>query len=241
MEIQFTYVAPPSRCGYLPDQQWSLEYEFAVEITAAEYLERMRAGWRHFGRMLFRPRCPGCTACRSLRVLAREFQPDRSQRRTRRANEGDVRLVIGKPSVTRAKLDLYDRYHAFQSEFKGWPMHGVKDSDSYTDSFVDNPFSVQEWCYYLGRRLIGIGYVDDLPGAFSAVYFFYDPEFRDRSLGTWNILSLIDVAARQGREHVYLGYHVAGCRSMEYKGRFHPSEIRHADGEWRPLEPESNP
>ena len=53
MESLFTYVAPPSPCGYLPEQSWSLEYEYVGDVTAAEYERRMQEGWRHFGRMLF--------------------------------------------------------------------------------------------------------------------------------------------------------------------------------------------
>src|SRR5262249_44619859 len=151
MESLFTYVAPPSRCGYLPEQLWSLEYEYVSDLSAAEYRQRMAAGWRHFGRMLFRPRCAACTACRSLRIPAQHFRPDRSQRRAWKANAGDVRVVVGKPMVSRARLDLYDRYHAYQTEHRGWPLHPAKDADSYAGSFVRNPFPVQEWCYYLGR------------------------------------------------------------------------------------------
>jgi arginine-tRNA-protein transferase len=232
MESLFTYVAPPSRCGYLPDRLWSLEYEFVSEITAAEYLERMKAGWRHFGRMLFHPVCAGCRACRSLRILVNRFHPDRSQRRAWKAN-ADVRLVISTPSVSREKLDLYDRYHAFQTENKDWPLHDPKDADSYADSFVRNPFPVQEWCYYEDERLIGVGYVDDLPGSLSAIYFFYDPEMRHRSLGTFNVLSLVEGAACRGLEHVYLGYYVEGCSSMSYKPRFRPNQLLGTDGQWR--------
>src|SRR5262249_22451279 len=155
----------------------SLRYEYVGTMTAAEYLQRMIAGWRHFGRMLFRPRCPGCTSCRSLRILVDRFHPDRSQRRARKAN-ADLRVVVRPPSVSAAKLELYDRYHAFQAEYKGWPLHDEKAPDSYAESFVRNPFPVQEWCYYLGRRLVGVGYADDLPGCLSAIYFFYDPDER---------------------------------------------------------------
>ena len=60
METLFRYIAAPSRCGYLPQQTWRLEYEQVAEISPAEYMERMRDGWRRFGDMLFRPvaKCP---------------------------------------------------------------------------------------------------------------------------------------------------------------------------------------
>jgi arginine-tRNA-protein transferase len=235
MESLFRYHAPPSRCGYLPDRTWQLEYEYVASATAAEYLERMQAGWRRFGHAFFHNQCPACTACRSLRVDVARFQPDRSQRRCRKMNDADIRLQIGEPSVSRAKLQLYDRFHAFQSTHKGWPLHPAKDAASYKESFVDNPFPTQEWCYYLGSRLVGVGYVDDLREALSAIYFFYDPEERHRGLGTYNVLRILDHAAERAVPYVYLGYFVEGCRSMEYKARFRPNEVRWPDGVWRPF------
>src|SRR5262249_41202407 len=159
------------------------------------------------------------------------FRPDRSQKRAARAN-GDVRIRIGPPSVTKGKLSLYDRYHAYQSDAKGWPQHPAKDAASYAHSFVDNPFPTQEWCYYLDDRLVGVGYVDDLPGGLSAIYFFYDPDLRQRSLGTFNVLSLLEYARRRKVPHVYLGYYVAGCQSMEYKTRYVPNQLLGEDGRW---------
>ncbi len=202
---------------------WSLEYEYVSEMTAAEYLQRMVEGWRRFGNMLFRPACQACRACRSVRVRAAEFRPNRSQRRVRKANEGVSALRIGKPRVTPAKLALYDRYHAFQSQTKGWPEHPAKDTASYADSFVRHPFPVEEWDYYLDGRLVAVGYVDHLPElpaaavakqrveGLSAIYFFYDPNERHLSLGTWNVLCMIDAAVRRGLSYVYLGYYEAAC------------------------------
>lgn len=246
MESLLRFTQPPGPCNYLPAELASLEYELVSELSKAEYLRRMLDGWRRFGHMLFHPVCARCRSCRPLRVLALEFRPDRAQRRCRQANEGAIELRIGPPAVTEAKLALYDRYHAFQAGHKGWPEHGPKDADEYVNSFVAQPFEVEEWCYYLGGRLIGVGYVDCLPdpsvadqrrgaGGLSAIYFVYDPSERDRGLGTWNVLCAIDEARRRGLPFVYLGYSVAGCRSMEYKSRFVPNEVRHEDGVWRPF------
>jgi arginine-tRNA-protein transferase len=233
MESLFTYLAPPSPCGYLPEETWQLEYEIVAALSPAEYVRRMQQGWRRFGDMLFRPRCPACAACQSLRVLVDRFRPNRSQRRAHRANEEEVRFRIGSPSVSQAKLRLYDRYHAFQHEVKAWPQHPAKDAESYLNSFVRNPFATQEWCYYLDDRLVGVGYVDDLPGGLSAIYFFYDPDERQRSLGTWNVLNIIEHARQRRIPYVYLGYYVENCPSLAYKGQFLPNQLRGADGIWR--------
>ncbi len=237
MESLFHYVAEPSPCGYLPQQTWSMEYDYVASMTAAEYLQRMLDNWRRFGNMLFRPVCESCHACRSLRVLVPRFRPDRSQRRCRQNNEGVIELRIGEPTVTRAKLNLYDRYHAFQANHKGWPHHAPRDASSYADSFVHHPFPVEEWCYYLNGKLVGVGYVDVLSetpdGGLSAIYFFYDPRQRQHALGTWNVLCLIEEAARRRLPYAYLGYYVEGCGSMSYKPRFVPNQLRGVDGVWR--------
>lgn len=235
MESLFHFVAPRSPCGYLPDRDWSLEYELVGSLAPEEYLERMKEGWRRFGHTLFRPRCPSCQACQALRVLARAFQPTRSQRRAQKLNQRDVELRIGTPEVTHEKLSLYDRYHAFQSDAKGWPQHPAKDPDSYGESFVANPFVTEEWCYYLQGRLVGVAYVDIVPGGMSAIYFFYEPALRQRSLGTWNVLAILAEARRRRLSHVYLGYFVDGCASLEYKANFRPNEIRTPDGAWQPF------
>ena len=235
MESLLTFNTPPSSCGYRPDRESQLRYEIAGRISSREYQERLQQGWRRFGFSVFRPECPTCRACQSVRVPVATFQRDRSQKRAWAANESEVRLVIGSPAVTREKLDLYDRFHAFQTESKGWPEHGPKNADDYIDSFVENPFATEEWCYYLGERLVGVGYVDRLPAGLSAIYFFYDPDERDRSLGTFNVLSAIRNAKESKLPYVYLGYYVEGCRSLEYKGRFRPNEVLGPNGEWVPF------
>ena len=49
METLFQYVSPPSRCGYLPQQRWSMEYQFVAELSPDEYLDRLLGNWRRFG------------------------------------------------------------------------------------------------------------------------------------------------------------------------------------------------
>jgi arginine-tRNA-protein transferase len=235
MESLFTFVSPPGKCGYLPDRVWQLHYEVVGQLSPAEYAQRLRQGWRRFGYSMFRPACPACRACQPMRVPVATFRPDRSQRRAWKANHADVRIIIGTPGVTRAKLALYDKFHRFQHDLKGWPTHDGETATDYVESFVDNPFPTQEWDYYLGDRLVGVGYVDQLPEALSAIYFYHDPDDRARSLGTFNVLSVLAAARALGVPHLYLGFYVEGCRSLEYKGRFRPNEVLGPEGAWVPF------
>jgi arginine-tRNA-protein transferase len=224
-------LAPIERCGYLPDQEARMEYEYVTELTADEYADRVLAGWRRFGHVLFQPQCPYCQACRSLRVDVDRFRPDRSQRRVIKANQGDITLQIGPPRVSDSRLELYRRFHAHRVRTRGWPDR-EDDPISYQLSFVASPFPTEEWCYRLGGVLVGLGHVDVLRVGLSAIYFVHDPDHRRRGLGTWNILCLIDEARRRGLPHVYLGYWIAGCLSMAYKARFGPHQILGTDGQW---------
>ena len=97
---------------------------------------------------------------------------------------------------------------------------------------LENPFHTEEWTYYVGNRLIAVAYVDALSEALSAIYCYYDPAERARSPGTFNILSLLASARERGLPHVYLGYYVEGCRSMEYKRKFRPNEVLRPNGTW---------
>ena len=236
MKSIFRYLSAPSTCHYLPDQTARLEYDRVASLSADEYAALLSKGWRRFGRNLFRPRCPSCSACLSMRVDAARFRPDRSQRRAWRANADRVRLEIGEPSASEAKLRLYDRYHHYQAAVRGWAQHDPADVLGYRDAFVENPFPTEEWTYWLGNELVGVGYVDPLPVGPSAIYFFHDPAQRDRSLGTYNILCLLAEAVRRGQPHVYLGFYVGGCQSLSYKARFRPNEVLAQDGTWKPYQ-----
>jgi arginyl-tRNA--protein-N-Asp/Glu arginylyltransferase len=223
-----TFLSPPSSCGYLRDRVWQLRYEVSPDIRAEGYMVRLRDGWRRFGPVLFRSECPSCQMCQSLRVVVGSFRPNQSQRRAWRRNAREVIVTIGSPSISPEKLALLDRFHQHGYESKGWPYA----ADPDLEMFVLNPFRTEEWCYHLGDRLVGVGYVDALPEGLSAIYFFHDPEEHHRSLGTFNILMMIEAAGRRGLPHVYLGYYVEGCRSMEYKARFRPNEVLHGNGMW---------
>src|SRR5580693_7532773 len=119
MQSLFTFTTLPGPCGYLPEQTSSLYYDVVGELSPQEYLERLKSGWRRFGFSLFKPECPSCRRCQSLRVPVATFKPNRSQKRATAANDNEIVLVIGEPSVTDDKLELYNRFHKFQHFNKG--------------------------------------------------------------------------------------------------------------------------
>ena len=217
------FTSPASSCDYLPDQERRIRYVLEPKLQPADYMSRLREGWRRFGPVMFRPECEACSSCQSLRVPTAAFCPSRSQRRVWLRNEREVELRIGNASLTHDRLELFTRFHSHGHETKGWPIPG--EAEAEIGFHLLNPFPIEEWSYWIDGRLVGIGYLDSLPEALSAIYFFHDPAEHRRSLGTFNVLKVIEAARARNLPYVYLGYFVAGCRSLEYKSNFRPNEI----------------
>lgn len=236
-ELDYSYVGSPSQCGYLPAETWQMKYALVRNLTPEKYWDLIHTGWRRFGHVLFRPACSSCKACEPIRVLTHEYQPNRSQRRLIKANEDSVELVISEPEINEEKLTIYMRHHNDHAQNKGWPTPSVIGGVEHISSIIDGPLPVEEWCFYIDGRLVSISYMDVLKDGLSGIYFFYDPDYKDRQLGTWILISMIKECARRGLPYAYLGYFVKGCRSMEYKGHFKPSEILYPDGTWRLVDP----
>jgi arginine-tRNA-protein transferase len=82
--------------------------------------------------------------------------------------------------------------------------------------------------------LIACVLVDLLADGLSLVYSFYEPTFRQRSLGSFVILDHVVQARIAGLPYVYLGYWVSGSEKMDYKARFKPLEVLRPGG-WTAL------
>ena len=150
MESAVTFLSTVSPCEYLPDRVWQLRYELVPHLRPADYMQRLQEGWRRFGYAMFRPECPSCRMCQSLRVPVATFRPNPSQRRAWKRNQGEVTVRVGAPSLSRDRLDLWARFHRHGHETKGWPAEAEGDPGM----MLENPFRTEEWTYYVGNRLI---------------------------------------------------------------------------------------
>lgn len=215
----------PHQCPYLPDQTASLDVRVLPGVTPAELEFMLARGWRHFGPAYFRPACAACTACEPLRIPSATFLPSTSQRRARRKAERLTRAV-SIPVVDAERMALFDRWHAHREGLRGWEASRMN-AERYTFEFAYKHPSVREVTFRDPAdhdSLVGLGIVDELPDALSAVFFFWDPVYAPVSLGVAHVVMLVDDAAARGLEHVYLGFRVAACQSLAHKGRYNPHE-----------------
>lgn len=216
-------------CAYFPQRTARMRAFWAPLITPQAYDRFMDAGFRRSGKVIYQPLCTGCRACLPIRVRVDQFKPDKSQRRCRKRNT-DLHIQVQLPQLTDEKYELYCRY------LRDW--HGDEAQDNSRESFerflFDSPANSVEFTYRdaLGH-LLAVGICDVSSRTLSSVYHFFDPAHARRGLGTFGVLSEIDYALANGLAFYYLGYWVEGCRSMEYKSSFRPSELLCTDGKWR--------
>jgi len=161
-----------------------------------------------------------------MRVLVNRFAWTRSMRRVLRRN-ADVRVEAGVATPSEEKHALYVAYLDKQHDGSMSRTY-----EAFAEFLYDSPLRTLEICYYLGERLVGVSVLDKCPKGLSSVYMYYDPAFRERSLGTFSILREIEFSRAQRLPYYYLGYHVAGSKTMDYKARFRPAEVLVADDRW---------
>lgn len=217
---------PTFPCPYRPGFEAVSPALQLSEMPAGLYHAFLDLNFRRMGSIVYRPACPTCRSCRQLRVPVASFVPNRAQKRSLNANR-DLTVEVGRPRATEEKARLYARYLRRR--------HDTTMDGSWKEMVAflyTTCVETREVTFRLGRRLAAVGVMDVEPRALSAVYCFYDPEFRRRSLGTFNILWLIQEARRKSVPYVYLGYYVAESPTMRYKANFKPCEVW-SDGEWR--------
>jgi arginyl-tRNA--protein-N-Asp/Glu arginylyltransferase len=217
----------PSPCPYLPGRDSRLVVVRPERLIASLYQLFLDLNYRRLGSVVYRPQCDGCSACRQLRLPIAAFRPTRAQRRCWRRNE-DVTAVVGRPEATDEKHAVYRRY--LESRHDG-QMSGSR--EEFVDFLHDASDFTEEVVFRVGGRLLGAGIYDATPQALSAVYFYFDPELAGRAPGIFNVLWLVEQCRRRALPWLYLGYHVAGSRVMEYKASFRPHEALGEDGRWR--------
>ena len=220
----------PHDCPYLPGRTAVLPVRWYERALGGDEVDALFAqADRRVGRTLYRPSCPGCQECKALRVSVMDFTPSRSQRRVMKQNE-DVEVLAGPPQHSPERLALFNKHKMLRGLGEA-PIT----ASHYRNWLVTSCVQTIETRYVLNGEVIGVGILDLGRRDASSVYFYFDPDHADRSLGTFSVLAEMAWMRNQGLRYYYLGLYVAGCDHLNYKARFFPHE-RLVDGVWRRFE-----
>lgn len=226
------YLSAPHACSYLPGRHSSTLFADPAEpMDMSTYTELLNYGFRRSGRIVYAPRCQGCQQCLSVRVPVAQFAPRRNHRRILKANH-DIEIRSTPARFDARHFALYQRYT--RARHQDGEM-----ANATPDEYLD--FLHSDWCdtifleFLIDQRLVALAVTDRPADGLSAVYTFFEPELAARSLGTFAILSQIEMAAAEHRPYLYLGYWIRDSRKMAYKADFRPLEAW-LEGRWQRFE-----
>lgn len=215
-------------CGYIPSQQEQLLVVLDRKVmNGANYQSLLSLGFRRSGGDIYRPHCPNCQACKSLRVDCTAFTPSKSQKRIAKKN-ADLTYEVS-TQLTDEHFELYSRY--IEARHQGgsmYPPSWPQLTNFATSDWLDVLFIEAR----LGEQLVAVAVTDMLDTSLSALYTFFEPTMEARSLGTACIMQQITLCQQTNRPYLYLGYQVDECPAMAYKSRFQPCEV-FLEGKWQ--------
>ena len=229
--LQF-YLTAPYPCSYLPDHVARSQVAAPSSlIDTGVYSELVRLGFRRSGQHVYRPRCDTCRACVASRLPVAEFEPSRTQRRCLSRN-ADLRLRLLPLAFDESHYRLYRRYQAARHAGGGMDQDDREQFRGFLlQSRVDSVLAE----FSLDGEVVMVALIDKLIDGLSAVYTFFDPVLEKRSLGTFGVLTQINLAREIGLPYLYLGYWIEACGKMAYKRHYQPLEGL-LDGRWQRLE-----
>lgn len=222
------YKSMQHRCPYLSERTAAnLLVDPRFNVKPALYDSLINHGFRRNGTLYYRPQCPGCDQCRSVRIPVNEFGPSRSQQRTLKRNAA-VKMELRTARFTDEHFSLYRRY---QSHRHTGDSMDDPDPAKYKQFLIKSNIDTFIFELRIGRRLLAVSVMDHVANGLSAVYTFFDPDESHRSPGTLAILKQIELARRIEYDWLYLGYWIKDCQKMSYKASFRPFQAFHSEAD----------
>ena len=216
------YITTESPCGYYTDRMsTNLVPDPGLTLNMPIYNQLIQHGFRRSGKHCYRPHCQECQACIACRIPVNSFTLNRSQQRCLNSNK-NLDLIIADAGFSEEYFDLYGRY--LNSRHGDGSMANPAKEDFKQFLYCD--WSNTRFLELrLNTQLVAVAVSDIVSNGISAVYSFFDPELKNRSLGTFCILKQIDYAKELELEYVYLGYWIENHHKMHYKNNFKPLQL----------------
>ncbi|MEL6322797.1 MAG: arginyltransferase [Pseudomonadota bacterium] len=230
------YMTAPAPCPYLEGRRERKAFT-SLSISDSDGVHSMlsQAGFRRSQGIAYRPACPNCNACRSVRISVRDFKRTKRWRRILNRNTSVVARPVA-PEASREQFQLIKSYLNTRHANGGMSEMTFRD---YASMVTESPVTSFVVEYRDGpdetSPLIAAAISDIVRDGLSMVYSYFDASATSRSLGSFMILEHIQRAAEQGVPYVYLGYWIEGSTKMDYKRQFAPLEVLNGD-QWELLD-----
>lgn len=213
-------------CNYLPGKVARAQIAVLGErLKLSDYSFLIQHGFRRSGAVTYRPQCPECNACLSVRVLVNEMRYSRSQQRALKRH-GNLCVRLLPLQYIPAHFALYQRYQEVRHADNNMAQTGREQYEAFILHSHVNSFLAE---FRDEHQVRCVSLVDQVDDGLSIVYTFFDPDMPRASLGVYSILWLAQQARQTGLSYLYLGYWISACQKMAYKINYQPLEGFHND------------
>ncbi|KAJ7638701.1 arginine-tRNA-protein transferase [Roridomyces roridus] len=164
--------------------------------------------------------------------------------------------ILEPSSYSLEKFELYTKYQkeihkdveTKPGQFKGFLVDSPLTTDpipysSAPPAHLPQNYGSYHQLYKCDEQLFALGVIDILPYCVSSVYFIYDPDWAEYSLGKLSALREVSLALEMQQAgapdmtSLYMGFYIHSCPKMRYKGEYSPSYLADPETyEWTPLE-----
>ena len=227
------YQSMPYSCPYIPSHT---AHHYTTEpnlpLNSDIYSQLINMGFRRAGDRIHMPNCSNCQQCVSLRVPVSKFVANRSQRRIFKKNANLIVNVVYEPE----HKNYYSLYYNYitQRHPETESMQEVQDTfENFLFSPWSDTFAIE--MRLPSGQLVCVAICDPLEQGWSAVYTFYDMDYAKNSLGSFSILTQIQLLQQYQLDYLYLGYWIHDCPKMNYKTHFKPCE-GFSDEQWKSIQ-----
>ena len=212
----------PRPCPYIPGKKEYLLFTDLTKFVSKETLEKLVSdGFRRSENIFYKPNCKNCKACMSSRIIVNNFLFSKKFKRILKKND-DLKFKIIKPKTNQEHYKLFKKYLKLRHSKGGMVNMTYLD---FRTMIEISPVDTKIIHLYKNNKFFGAMLYDVYKNSYSANYSFYNPKFKNRSLGTFLILKLVEQAKIEKMKYLYLGYYIKECKKMSYKKNFKPIEI----------------
>ncbi|TCV87435.1 arginyltransferase [Sulfurirhabdus autotrophica] len=232
--LQF-YITSPHSCSYLEGKQARSQVAVPNHLIDTQvYSELIKLGFRRSGLYTYRPHCDKCRACVPVRLIADQFVPNRTQRRTAKR----LKHLTAEFCNLEFNAEHYQLYRKYQASRHAGGGMDQDNREQFTNFLLQSNIDTMLVAFREAGELRMVSLIDRLGDGLSSVYTFFDPDLTQASFGTYNILWQAELCNKLGLPYVYLGYWIAESRKMSYKINFQPLE-GYRNGDWHLLPPQT--
>ena len=218
-------------CSYLPKKMEKRLYINIPKSTDNQNLvsELTKNGFRRSFDHMYIPICDSCNMCIPSRINIKKFKLSKSNKRNLKINQDLIfKLDTGKRNNER--YELFKEY-CITRHNDSQMAHMNKDE---FESFFYNKFNKTNIydIFDSSNSLIGSILMDVFADGYSAIYSFFEPQFKKRGLGKYLIIKSILELKVQNIPYLYLGFWVKNSTKMDYKVNFNNTEL-FVNGKWK--------